>query len=209
MLYCNDSIEIFHIHIPRTSGRYIRNLFIENSFDCFHWDYSKLYRGKEIPHLEYPLYNILEGVEECDNHFTVVRDPYEKFISIMNLIISGRKYPDEIYEVTKDENWLFKFIDNERDGILYKCNSFEPQCSFISDKTKIYKMEDGINENFVEWINSNYHLHLNNYNIDYLLDNDEHHYINKNIKYSDNFDPIVKKHIKKYYEEDYVKFNYS
>ena len=209
MLYCNDSIEIFHIHIPRTSGRYIRNLFVENGFDCFYYDYRELYRGKEIPHLHYPWYNNLEGVEECDNHFTVVRDPYEKFISIMNLIIFEREYPDEIYEVIKDENWLFNFIDDERDRDLYLSNSFEPQSNFISDKTKIYKMENGINENFVEWINSNYHSYLKNLDVDYALDNEERRFINTNKKYSDNFDPAVKQHIKKYYEEDYVKFNYS
>lgn len=212
MLYCRDEISIFQIHIPRTAGRYIKRLFIDNEFDCYFWDYAQTYKGIEIPHLHYPLYNILEDVEECDNHFTVVRNPYDRFKSIMDLIIVGREYPDEIFELVKNKDWLFQFIDHEKDGNLYKTNFLSLQMNFISEKTKVYKIEDGINENFINWINQNFKLNLVNLedlSKGYATTTWEDKIINMDIRPSDRFDPIVEKFIKEYYEKDYIKFNYS
>lgn len=209
MLYFKDEISIFQIHIPRTAGRYIKKLFIDNEFDCYFWDYTQTYEGIEIPHLHYPLYNILEDVEECDNHFTVVRNPYDRFKSLMDLIIVGREYPDEIFDLVKNKDWLFQFIDNEKNVNLYKVNGFPQQVDFISEKTRVYKMEDGMNENFVNWINQNFKLDLKDLNIEYTISDNEDKIINMDIRPSDRFDPIVEKFIKEYYEKDYIKFNYS
>lgn len=209
MLYYKLDKSLFHVHIPRTAGRYIKSLFVNNGFDCYFWQYSETYKGIEIPHLQYPAYNILEGVEECDNHFTVVRNPYDRFKSIMDLIIVGREYPDEIFNLLKNKDWLFQFIDNEKDGNSYKHSSFVSQVNFLSEKTKIYKIEDGINQKFVNWINENFLLDLENLDIVYEIGGVEPTLINLNIKPSDKFDPIVKEFIKEYYENDYAKFNYE
>lgn len=208
MLYCNDRTNIFHVHIPRTAGRYIKSLFVENKFDCYFWNYNDTYKGIEVPHLHYPLYNVLEDVEECPHHFTIVRNPYQRFKSLMDLIIVGRQYPDEIYSVLKDKDWLFNFLENEKDISLYKCNSFTSQVDFVSERTKIYKMEDGINKNFVNWINQIFSLDLKNLKIDYDIGGVEPILINSSTKPSDKFDPIIEEYIKEYYEEDYKKFNY-
>ncbi len=204
MLYCNDKKSIFHIHIPRTGGRYIRTIFTENYFDFYFADFSKTYNGVEIPHLHYPLYNNLEKVEESP-HFAIVRDPFEKFKSVIQLTIKKNSYPKEIYEYIKNKDWLLKFLDYSVNVESYRTNFFRPQSDFISPKTKIYKFENGFGPELPKWINNNFDL-----NIDEKIY--EKNYDQTIIELTPNekeIDPCVKDTIKEYYAEDYEKFNYE
>jgi len=202
MLYCNNNKNIFHIHIPRTGGRYVRDIFIQNSYNVYHNNFEILVNGIEAPHLHYPLYNLLEGVESAE-HFTVVRDPFERFKSSMQLVIKGRQYPLEVYDCIKDKDWLFGFLDYERDIGFYKTNLFRPQYEFISNYTKIYKFEDGLNENIIKWLNNTLTIDLENKYFSYFKGS---HEILKNPSKIDN---SIKPLIQEYYAKDYEVFNYK
>jgi hypothetical protein len=204
MLFCKDNESIFHVHIPRTGGRYIRELFVYNHFKIYHSNYERFVEGIELPHLHYPLYNYLEGAEES-KQFTIVRNPFNKFKSTMNLIIKGREYPIEVYDMLKDKDWLFNFIDYEKtQSDLYKSNTFRPQKEFISEKTKVYKFENGLGENLIEWLNENIDLKLRNASVFYQKGPLEL----KKYKFEQEIDPKVEDLIKEYYAEDYEFFNY-
>ena len=80
MLYSLGSKKIFHVHIPRTAGRYIKEIFLSNSYEVTFANYNYRFYGIEIPHLHYPLYNCLEYVEDSPQ-FAVVRNPFDRFKS--------------------------------------------------------------------------------------------------------------------------------
>jgi hypothetical protein len=203
MLFCKKNKSIFHIHIPRTGGRYINSIFKLNKFKPYHNNFNTTVQGIEVPHLHYPLYNFLEGVEDTENHFTIVRDPFERFKSAMKVIINSRSYPEEIYELIQNKSWLFEFLDFEREVNSYKYNFFRPQCEFISNKTTIYRFEDGLGDNFLEWLNNTFDIYLKSMNFKYNLADSELLECNQEINVS------IKNLIKEYYKSDYDYFNYD
>jgi hypothetical protein len=202
MLYCSNNKNIFHIHIPRTGGRYVRDIFSKNLFDVYHNNFEVFVNGIEAPHLHYPLYNLLEGVESA-KHFTIVRDPFERFKSSMQLVIKGREYPTEVYDCIKDKDWLFGFLDYEKNVGFYHTNLFRPQCEFISNYTKIYKLEDKLNENIIKWLNNSFDINLKNKNFSYDKG------ITELMENPLEIDDTVKQLIQEYYAKDYEVFNYQ
>jgi hypothetical protein len=203
MLFRSNEKIIFHVHIPRTGGRYVKSIFTSNSYQVDYCDFRTLIEGIELPHLHYPLYNLLKEVKETNNHFSIVRDPFERFKSVMQLVIRCRSYPNTIYELIKNKEWLFEFLEYERTINSYFCNFFRHQHEFISDKTMIYKHEDGLGDNFLEWLNDSFSINLEKNNFNYERTFHESLPIEKEIDIS------VKKSIEEYYEKDYNFFNYS
>jgi hypothetical protein len=201
MLYCKSDTSIYQVHIPRTGGRYTRDIFLKNSYEIYHWNYNIHVQGIESPHLHYPLYNLLEGVENS-KQFTVVRDPFEKFKSAIQLVINGRQYPSEVYSYLSNKDWLFSFLDYERNVGFYLTNLFRPQYEFISNETLIYKFEDGLKENFIQWSNENMNTGLTNANFSY-----EKH-ANEFLIHCQDIDDSIELLIQEYYAKDYEIFNY-
>jgi len=204
MLFCNNNKYIFHIHIPRTGGRYIRNIFEQNYYQTYHNNFEYFVQGIETPHLHYPLYNILEDIDRSSTiHFAVVRDPFERFKSSMQLVIKGNQYPIEIYDQLKDKDWLFNFLDFQRNVTYYHTNLFRPQHEFISEKTLTYKFEHGLQKNFLSWANDNMSTNLINKNFSYTLG------LAEELKNPREIFDDVKPLIKEYYIKDYATFNYQ
>ena len=77
---------------------------------------------------------------------------------------------------------------------------FEKQVNFINKDTYIWKLEDKLWDNFLQWLKDNFNLTTNIRDPKYLAwPND----FNK-VKVSNE----TKDYIKKYYEEDYKRFKY-
>lgn len=196
---------MYHTHIPRTGGRYIAELFRQNNFQIFHTGFEHHVRGIEIPHLHYPLYNFLECAEDSKK-MVIVRNPYDKFVSQIKAHYIVKPLPVEFFDLIKDKDWLFSFLDFERDVDSYATNWYRPQNEFIEDESLIYKFEDGLNENFVNWLKTNF-------NIDFKYIDNAKYDLTKEENIARNFniviDPSVRKYIEEYYEEDYSKLNYA
>lgn len=202
MLYYSGDKKIFHIHIPRTAGRYIKEIFISNFYEVTFANYSYRFYGIEIPHLHYPLYNFLEDVEDSP-HFAIVRNPYDRFKSHIKKIIKANHFDKTIVESMKDKNFLRSFLDNEKYKSMYQSNVLRNQIEFISPKTKIYKFENGFGINYIDWMNENFNLNLKNFSVSYQKSGEE----NKNSEII--FDSSIEKTIREYYSEDYEYFNYD
>jgi len=206
----NSSIKkrIFFIHIPRTAGRYVKRIFeynrFEVSWDDWH-DYLDLSTGVinrqdgyEVPHLWFPWYNKLP-VEDAV-HFTVVRNPLDRFKSAAKLWKYCNILEDDYF------NSFDLTYDDLRDVISTAtkrlCSWYIPQFNFISEKTLIWKYEDGFGKNFKKWIwnNMNIKLDLKNISDDEKKDFD---------KIQDlTFSSHVEEMVKQYYNQDYKTFNY-
>jgi hypothetical protein len=203
-LHTKADFSVFFIHIPRTGGRYIKKLFDKNDYQMFHDDWEQSIYGISHQHLHYPLYEWLEGVSEI-NHFTIVRDPFQKFCSathcILNLLYQNDNTEDIVSEL-ETKSGLENFIEYHSIVTRYNSNWFRPQKEFISPNAKIYRYENGLGKNFINWFNNTYSSDL----------------IQKPFTYSGNeveLSPNILKTNKKieslirdYYKEDYEFFDY-
>ena len=142
----------FFIHIPRTAGRFFeQNLLKVNNFV---WDDKvnidrqyKSIHGVELAHFHreyYEKYLDVEGIP----HITIVRNPIDRFISCS--IFLRKLYGDDIDEMLEDEMYFYSMIQNY--PLSQSVNWFRSQLDFISDKTHIWKFENGFGDDFAKWV---------------------------------------------------------
>lgn len=205
-LYQKGDKSLYHPHIPRTGGRYVKYLMMENGFNCYFSGFEHKIQEIEVPHTHYPLYdNFLEGVKDSEN-FVIVRNPYDRFISAAKVTTIARDWPkDEFFKYLENKDWCFKFLDFERNIHSYYTNWYRPQWEFVSPKSKVYKFEDLLGKQFVNWMNENYSLQLINFEIEHKIDGEVELESKKiNIPYNEK----IEANIREYYAEDYSKFSY-
>ena len=149
--------KVFFAHIPRTAGRYVdANLLWRNNFE---WDEIHLDTGKgvmtdlhgaEIAHWHKDIYEEHLNVKDVPN-FSIVRNPVDRFIS--GSVYLKRLYGNDSQELFEDENLFFSMIANiPMMDPSFSANWFRSQIDFMTDRTKIWKYEDGMGENFVNWL---------------------------------------------------------
>ena len=160
----------YYIHIPRTGGRWVHSLFVNNNYKCNLFEHEKIYKDKlkkeiEIPHLEYPYY-----LKMTNNYFiqkfTIIRNPVDRFLSTVKALVLYQKADlnkDVFNIILSSKETLETFINNEI--IKGKGNWFVPQINFISHDTKIWKFEDGFSKKFFDWLEYNFNFKFDNKNI--------------------------------------------
>jgi hypothetical protein len=146
--------DIYFVHIPRTGGKYINILFKINNHQVRLNDF-KQWKNKEIPHLTFPDYEIFLNFLECKK-FSIIRNPIDRFVSAINS------------DIKLNENTINKMLSNQETFNMYlnnlifndDSNWYTPQVNFLNYNTQIYRYEDGLNINFVKWVNDNLNLKL-------------------------------------------------
>ena len=143
----------FFIHIPRTAGRFIESNLMQNN--NFEWDdHRKIdivkmyqtYDGIEVDHFHrdhYEKYLDIEGIP----HVTIVRNPLDRFISGSRYI--KKMYGDDIQELMEDENYFYSMLTNF--PLSESVNWYRSQLDFITDKTHIWRFEDGFGALMMAW----------------------------------------------------------
>jgi len=139
------------VHIPRTAGR-----FVEWNLEDQGWVWDdknvidKMYKsveGIELAHFHREFYEKYLDVKDIP-HISIVRNPIDRFISAS--IWLTRLYGDDIQESMEDpmmfSSMIYNFPASE------SLNWYRPQVDFISDKTHVWKFEDGIGDEFSRWI---------------------------------------------------------
>ena len=140
------------VHIPRTAGRFFeQNLLNVNNFV---WDdkvdIDRQYKsidGVELAHFHREYYEKYLDVERIP-HITIVRNPIDRFISCS--IFLRKLYGDDIDEMLEDEMYFYSMIQNY--PLSQSVNWFRSQVDFISDKTHIWKFENGFGDDFAQWV---------------------------------------------------------
>lgn len=139
------------IHIPRTGGR-----FVESNLEASGWEWDKslgldkkykIYDGVEQAHFHREYYEKYYDVSDIP-HICIVRDPIDRFISAS--IYLKKVYGDDIQHLVEDPMHFSGMIYNLPWSESY--NWYRPQVDYISDKTNIWKLEDGLGEKFSSWI---------------------------------------------------------
>lgn len=199
-----DNNHLYYVHIPRTSGRYIREIFLFNRYESEFDDTFDTYRVNDIvsSHLHYPFYNYYLSADNFPN-FTIIRNPIDKIWSALDIAYK-RHNKENFLKDLENKSFFFDYIDYERSHESYHNNWFMPQINFVSHKTHIYKFEKGIDKNFISWINKTIGL-----NLEYL---NEKRYprMKEEVLYKEKnqITRKIKNNIKEYYIEDFRKFGY-
>lgn len=193
-LFSKGTDKVFHIHIPKTGGRFIRNLFLENDFESSLDKFEESLYGIEIPHLHYPFYEKLL-VSKC-THFSIVRNPLARFKSCLKsfLFISG----EESLNINTMEEFETFVNYHLTSGTTY----FLPQYKFLSKKTLVWKFEDGFKDEFFDWMESSVNLRIRNPR---NITHSKQKFDDYKISVSEHLEELVKS----YYKRDYELFNYS
>lgn len=205
--FIKDQISTYHIHIPRTGGRYITQMLVGNDYKVYHTDDDnfefRIY-GYILMHLHYPLYEWLDGVS-TSHQFTVVRNPYDRFISSLSSLIVKRDYSESFIEQFDDYDFLSQFIEQESIFAHYHNNWFRPQHEFLNDKVHIWKFEDGLSTNFIDWLNNVLKDNIEKKSYSYYGDSDTE--LNPKRKLFKGT-PQLKQNVEKFYSKDYEILGY-
>ena len=196
----------FFAHIPRTAGRYVEANILGND-NQIAWDddweglgigknVMNMYKKVELAHFHneyYEKYLDVEGIP----HFSIVRNPFDRFIGAS--IYLKRFYGNDIQELMENENMFFQMLNMPLTGAV---NWYRPQVDFMTEKTHIWKMEDGMGENFFSWLSGIVDLDLKwDPDIMYPMHSDEGNKLEKTDKLIDNLRILYRKDIETFYPE--------
>ena len=163
MLLEKNNKKIFFIHIPRTSGRYITNLFFKNGFKSFELNNFNLYKGIEERHLHHTYLKEFDSYN-TNKKLTVVRDPLSRFVSAATIDMYLNKDSRHNFKLETIKNVL-DYIEFQQTRASFHNNWFRPQYEFISKDCKIWKLENKINNKFLNFIKKKYDINLNLHDI--------------------------------------------
>ncbi len=185
------------VHIPRTAGRFLEENFVENGFESEQilW---KSVDGIEIAHFHNELY--LKHFDDLGNipHFTIVRNPIDRFISCS--IFLTRMYGEDIQEAMEDPIMFGSMLQNF--PLTQAVNWFRPQMDFLTDDTNIWKFEDGFGSDFDEWLSEVLGVEYTTKNVTYdKLDTDETKKLEKSAKLVNNITSLYRQDIEQLYPE--------
>jgi hypothetical protein len=202
-LFTKNDKKIFHIHIPRTGGRYIKEVLLQNDYQIDHDDYEQSIYGISVMHLHYPLYEMLEDVPSS-NHLTIVRNPFTRFASVAHCMIKEwySNIEDDIYSALETKEGLAQFIEYHAITKRYNANWMRHQHEFISPKTFIYKYEDKLGKSFIDWFNETFSSDLEHKEYSYYGDPNE--LLENKVKENKKIESLVKE----YYKKDFDFFGY-
>jgi hypothetical protein len=189
------------IHIPRTAGR-----FVEHNLESQGWVWDdnlglsskyKSIEGIEVAHFHKEFYEKHLNVKDIP-HICIVRNPIDRFISAS--IYLKRVYGDDIQELMEDENYFYSMLSN------FPCsesvNWYRPQVDFITDKSHIWKFENGFGGEFSKWMSDLVGVEITmDQNVKYIKDPDEHNKLDKTPALIDNIRQLYQQDIGQLYPE--------
>ena len=189
------------VHIPRTAGRFFeQNLMKGNDFV---WDddveIDRQYKsidGVELAHFHREYYEKYLDVKDIP-HITIIRNPIDRFISCT--IFLSELYGD--LDDLLDDPMMFHYM-LQNAPLSQSVNWFRPQIDFLSDKTHIWKFEDGFGDDFVSWLSGIVGIDLEfTDDVEYAVAPDEGNKLEKTPQLIDTLTHFYKQDIEQFYPE--------
>ena len=145
------------VHIPRTGGRFIEVNLEKNGWEMEpieqygipHYQHSFI-DDCEIAHFYRQLYEKhcdIEGIPQI----AVIRNPVDRFISASTYLLT--LYGKKIQQRMEDYDEFISVMENFHNDLdIETLNWWRPQVEFLTDKTHIWKFEDGLGDSFGKWM---------------------------------------------------------
>ena len=185
------------VHIPRTAGRFLEENFKKNGFELEHdyiWDSVD---GIELAHFHRELYEKHLDVEGIP-HIAIIRNPINRFFSASSWL--KRMYGEDIQEAMEDPIMFSMMLNNF--PLTEAVNWYRPQVDFISDKTYLWRFEDGFKEEFSEWVSNILGVSFRTHDVPYeKLSYDESNRLDRTDKLLDNIKFLYRKDIEQLYPD--------
>ena len=184
---------VIYIHIPRCAGRHVTAYFknhhiTESNYDTFIDEHFEQAHAKIDYYKEYNYKN-----------FTVIRNPFNRFTSVLKRCLPYCNLSLDTFESVKDYDTFLKYL-NIMKNTKTLGQFFEKQINFINNDTYIWKLEQGLDDMFLQWLKENFNLNTSIRDPKYKANSND---FNK-VKVSDK----TEDYIREYYEEDYKRFKY-
>lgn len=190
-----DSRFLF-VHIPRTAGRFFQTNLEENNFKLEH-NANGSVDGIEVLHFHRELYEKYLNVSDIP-HISIIRNPVDRFFGAS--IFLKRMYGNDIQELMEEETYFFSMLNNF--PLTESVNWYRPQVDFISDKTHLWKYENGFGVDFAEWVSNILNVPFQVYDVPYKkLASDESNKLQKTDKLIDNIRKLYRKDFEQLYPE--------
>ena len=131
-------------------------------------------------------------------HITIVRNPIDRFISCT--IFLSEIYGD-LEDMMDDPMMFYSILQNA--PLSEAVNWFRPQVDFISDKTHIWKFEDGFGDDFGKWVGDiiGVDIKMRSDMPVQKLPTDETRKVKRSAKLLDNIRNLYRKDIETFYPE--------
>ena len=142
MLFERNGECVLHVHIPRTGGRTIVELFRANKWIMRDRKMAnERVFGKDIEFLHASERDYVSRYGTGIESFAVVRNPVDRFLSASRIL-----KPSLLVE-----EWTADYFES----LFLRANATQwirRQANFITAETKIWRYEDGLGEKFCEWM---------------------------------------------------------
>ena len=210
------------IHIPRTAGRFVEtNLIVNNEFEwSVDWEkfgIERMFESVDGPEGEIELGHFhreyYEKYLDCEGipHVSIIRNPLKRFISasiyinrIYGMANDTGEYTEEslreCQELMEDENYFYSMLRNF--PFEESKNWYRSQLDFLSDKTHIWRFEDGFGDDFVSWLSGIVGIDLEfTDDVEYAVASDEGNKLEKTPQLIDTLTHFYKQDIEQFYPE--------
>jgi len=143
LIFQNNNKYYVFIHIPKNSGKYVRNNINNNRNNKILMSYWSIHRGLDLAHIPYVKKNIFIKNNIDFNYFAYTRCPYDRIISAF-LYKNPNKTIDDFKYFVKKTLTSYDFNMSFNHTIIH----YYPQYLFVCDENldiykniKIYKLE--------------------------------------------------------------------
>jgi hypothetical protein len=153
-VFFKDTRRILFIHVPKAGGTSIETFFEANGFNMAYIDRGEApdslngVRRCSPQHMHAALLQTLFDPALFDYVFMTVRHPIHRLLSKF-VMETG-----ETENVDRLEEWILRDFSNVFADPGFMDNHLRPQCDFLLPQAKVYKLEDGLGEDFVARLQS-------------------------------------------------------
>jgi hypothetical protein len=201
-IFLKNSTRILFVHIPKTGGSAIENLFMKSGYDISLFSKNDFSQGCSPQHFHREL--LLKNVDtNCfDAIFTVIRDPVSRLISEYNFRMHVRNKREQ--PLIPISAWIRRTFANYKANPFVNDNHIRPQNEYILPECRIYRYEQGL-ENIIAGLMVDTNLEENNCRLGKIGRMQmSGNYIGKNNELTIS-DLIA---IRRFYRDDYDKLGY-
>lgn len=141
-VFSRDGVHALFIHVPKTGGTYVEDLFRANGFQLSFWKPNRIKPVEAISpqHYHAALLAQIFNLSDFKLTFMTVRSPLERLRSEYRMRDPGGSQ--------SFEDWTVEALDHLDKDRSSADNHLRPQTEFYLPGTHIFKLEDGLNTRF-------------------------------------------------------------
>lgn len=204
-IFIKNDLSVLYIHVPKTGGGTVLQMFKENGFTVHYCDTSNItagfnsYRRCSPQHYHADLLSATLRLERFDYAFMSVREPINRLKSEF----LWRCYANGTKEIDPNA-WARHIFSRYRDNPFILDNHIRPQHEFVMGSVDVFKYEEMFTNDWYNQLSKKIGLIIKKPRRSLHVSKDYSGRKVSNIE----FDPSISKKIIDFYEIDFSEFGY-